>query len=112
MLLGSQHKAKMVISDVSREESLEVGKRLDLDMDKLDRLMDSLKMIKLREREKYRVYVRDLGDAHIVAGADQSKSRFLLTYNLRHYDVEKVKRELGILVVSPGTFLQYLRSLD
>lgn len=57
-------------------------------------------------------YVNDRNDAMILAGALLTKSRFLLTFNLKHYSVEKIKSGLGIVTMTPGSFLQYLRSLS
>lgn len=59
---------------------------------------------------EYAKYVNDPTDAHIVAGAVNSKSRFLTTYNLKDFKIELIKREFDIIVLSPGTLLQYLRS--
>ena len=61
--------------------------------------------------EKYTKYVSDETDSHVVAGANISKSQFLLTFNIKHYKVIKIKNDLGIIVLKPGNFLQYLRSL-
>ncbi|MDP2860239.1 MAG: PIN domain-containing protein [bacterium] len=60
--------------------------------------------------ENYDEFVYDQNDRHIVASAHQTKSNFLITYNLRHYNKNKIRAKLNIVVVSPGEFLQYLRS--
>lgn len=51
----------------------------------------------------------DPDDIHILASAVAGKAKFLLTYNLRHYHREEIKKELGISVVHPGSFLQFWR---
>lgn len=38
--------------------------------------------------------------------------RFLITYNLSDYKIERIKDELGIIIITPGQLLQYLRSLN
>lgn len=61
-------------------------------------------------KEEHSSYVNDLNDAHIVAGAVKAKAKVLLTFNIKHFDTELIKKELGILVLKPGNYLQYLRS--
>ena len=55
---------------------------------------------------------RDPNDAHIIAGAVKAKAQFLLTYNLKDYKIDKIKKDFGIIVTTPAKFLQYLRSLQ
>ena len=62
-------------------------------------------------KNEYKEYVSDIHDAHIVSGAKEAKVRFLISYNLKDYNLEKIKQDLNILVMSPGQFIQYLRSL-
>ncbi len=59
----------------------------------------------------YEEYTKDTHDTHIVAGAKESKASFLITYNLRHFESEKLSKDYQIKVLTPGLFLQYLRSL-
>lgn len=54
-------------------------------------------------------YLSDPSDAHILAAAVSGKTRFLLTYNIKHYKREKIKEDFDLLVVRPGFFLQYWR---
>ncbi len=51
-------------------------------------------------------------DAHIVLGAKQAKGKFLVTYNIKHFLVEKIREDVGIIVLTPAFLLQYLRSLN
>ena len=104
------------VSNYSTKELRKVAERTDLDFKSIKAILDkntktsvlrgSLKSFK----KEYGQFVRDEDDAHIVAGAHKSKSKFLLTYNAKHYDIDKIKAELGITVIKPGNFLQYLRS--
>lgn len=57
-------------------------------------------------------FIRDMGDAHIVLGAKLAKTKFLVTYNMKHYRTEKIRDDLGIIVLTPAFLLQYLRSLN
>ncbi len=58
----------------------------------------------------YVPYVFDQQDSHVVAVAHIGKAQFLLTHNVKHFDAEMIKRDLQVLVMKPGFFLQYLRS--
>lgn len=104
------------ISDISYRELVLVIKRLNLAEDKLKILKkEKLIVIKLKKslkqiRSDYKNYVKDLNDAHIVDGAVESKSDFVITYNIRHFEINKIKEKYSIQLMTPGNFLQYLRS--
>ena len=106
-----------MISSLSIEEITRTAARLGLDkktvslvidenFDKVNLDRDLIQMVK-----KYEDYVRDENDAHVVAGAVIAKAKFLITHNTKHFNLERIKRELNILTMTPGQFLQYLRSL-
>lgn len=104
-----------IISDVIQSEIEEVGRRLKIKLDGYESL-GGIKVVKMNKAEQRVVdefagYVFDQEDSHVVCGAKRSKSKFLLTHNIKHYNVEKIKRDLNILVMKPGVFLQYLRSI-
>lgn len=103
-LLNSNNDLIKIISNLSQKELKIVMARL-----KIDKPMPILEIINIKNIKKYPVYSTGPNDSHIVAGADQSKSRFLITYNLKHYKIDKIKQDLDIIVMTPGTFLQYLR---
>ena len=115
--LISESNVVRFISNVSKEEAHEVAEKLQLDEAELGkRLNKRFSKILLKEslpdiKRKYEKYVLDIDDAHIVAGAMMGKVRFLITYNIKDYRRDKIKEELGILVMRPAQFLQYLRSL-
>lgn len=60
----------------------------------------------------FKDYTWDPDDAHIVAGAAEAKTKFLLTYNIRHFNIQKIKEDFDITVLTPAQYLQYLRSLE
>lgn len=107
---------KSVISSISYEELSIVIHRLNLKINILDDLLTtSLQKVEIRKSVRelkniYEKYVIDQNDAHIVAGAHLSKAEFLITYNIRHFKVDKIKEDLKIVLLTPGMFLQYLRS--
>lgn len=70
-------------------------------------LLESLSEIK----ESFKQYVLDENDAHILAGAKTAKADFLISYNVKDFKIDKIKKDLGILTLTPGNFLQYLRSI-
>ncbi len=62
-------------------------------------------------KKEYSEYVTDINDAHIVAGAVKGKVRFLVSYNIKHFKADKLKKDFGIILITPANLLQYLRSL-
>ncbi|MBI2326261.1 PIN domain-containing protein [Candidatus Collierbacteria bacterium] len=106
-----------IISSHSHSELTIVVKRMSLDQDLFEQLIQNrLKIIPLNRKTEdlkleYQTYVTDINDAHIVAGAHAADVRYLITYNLRHFQIEKIKNKLNILTLTPSQFIQYLRSL-
>ncbi|MBI5123366.1 PIN domain-containing protein [Candidatus Roizmanbacteria bacterium] len=104
------------ISDASYKELLSVVKKLGLEVNKLKNLVkDRLRVIKLQKDKKgamedYKNFVKDLNDAHIVAGAVEAKVNFLITFNLKDFEINKIKAKHNIQIMTPGMFLQFLRS--
>lgn len=104
-LLNNPLEIKLVISDQSQLEITRVAEELKIKSRDL-----KLNLINLTfDPKKYTQYVTDQYDSPIVAAAHQAKAKFLLTYNLKHYLSDKIKK-LGIIVLTPGQFLQYLRT--
>ncbi|MDP3726883.1 MAG: PIN domain-containing protein [bacterium] len=117
-LLLNKQKANFVISNISEAELEKVANRLEINQDKLQALIKKrLKIINLTQgigsiKKKFKDYTSDPDDAHIVAGAAKVKAKFLLTYNRRHFKRRKISRDLGVIVLTPAQYLQYLRSLE
>ena len=110
LLLTSQE-ITPIISSTSYSELTTVVKRLDLKIGKLDKLVrEHLHKIELSDTTQYQKYVLDQNDAHIVAGAHLAKTKFLITYNVKHFKIDKIKEDLGIVILTPGLLLQHLRS--
>ncbi len=105
---------RKITSETIKVEVGEVAKRLNISLSnkrifgKMEVI--NLKLNKARLVKNYLPYVLDEEDSHVVAGATKANSRFLLTHNIKHYHIEKIKRDLEIITMKPGTFLQYLRS--
>lgn len=108
-------KAKLVVSSLSLLEVEGVSKRLNIDDVNLKKAKRNLQIVKIDEelkaiKGKYKEFVMDINDAHVVAGAHLSKSDYLISYNLRHFKIDRIKNKLGIIILTPALFLQFLRS--
>lgn len=117
-LLNQTSNLKFYISNISQKELIEVADRLKIAQGKLKNLLKKrFKKIHLKGdlaeiRLNYSEYTTDLDDTHIVAGAKESKVNFLISYNTRHFKIDKIKQDFNIMVMTPAIFLQYLRSVD
>ncbi len=104
------------ISNFSLKELNIVIDRLKIPKSKFKISARKFNIIKLdnfdKIKEKFAYYVVDKGDAHILAGAVKAKCRFLISYNLKHFKLVKIKRDFDINILTPGSLLQYLRSFD
>jgi len=109
---------KLSISNISLLEIERGIVKLNLDKNQLRRLTKNrLKLVELKEstkkiKESFKNYIFDEDDAHIVAGAQQAKAKVILSYNLKHFNRQKIKEDFGIVVLTPAQYLQYLRGMD
>lgn len=112
-ILKNSNISKTITKTIKAEVS-EVVKRLHISYSSENIFKNieifSVKLDKPRLAKIYLPYVLDEEDSHVVAGASKTKTRFLLTHNVKHYHIELIKRDLQIITVQPGIFLQYLRS--
>ena len=108
---------KLYVSTFSFQELKIVVERLKLDTNEFEKLMKrKFSVIKLPKKarqikKEYAEYVSEVNDAHVVAGTVMSQAQFLITYNMKHFKIEKIKSDFNILLTTPARFLQYLRSL-
>lgn len=98
------------VSNMSQKELEIVADRLNLDKNELRDLLNKKFEVVTIKPQKTDKYVFDINDSHIVQGAEASTSKYLLTYNTKHYKAEKIKKDLGIIIMRPAEFLQFLRS--
>lgn len=115
--LISNPKIEKIITNTIEQEIIEVSQRLNIDNQNTNSTLKKIKIISLSISKKvllknYAEHVIDEKDTHVVAGAHKSKSKFLLSHNSRHYKVNKIENTIGVLVIKPGNFLQYLRSIN
>lgn len=107
---------KPVISTVSLKELRIVAKRMEIKLEKLEKLIrDRFEVIKILQslnqvKKKYNGFVIDINDAHIIAGVKEAGVKYLVSYNIRHFKTDQIKEEFGVLLFTPALFLQYLRS--
>lgn len=117
-LLLNEQNSNFIISNISKNEIEVVSERLNIEQNKpQDLIKKCLRVMKLKKeiskiKKDFKTYTSDVDDTHIVAGATDVRAKFLLTYNLRHFQRQKIKEDLGITVLTPAQYLQYLRSLD
>ena len=106
---------KPIISDLQMKELTIVAKRLKLDLNSLNSLIKKkLRVIKIKVsneeiKKLYLEYVLDPNDAHIVAGIAAVKPSFFVSYNLRHFKIDKIKTDFKTISLTPAQLLQYLR---
>lgn len=106
---------KPIISDFQQKELTVVAKRLNLGLNKLNNLLEKkflvtkIKSFRLEIKKHYLKYVLDPNDAHIVAGIAASKPSFFISYNLRHFKIDKIKTDFKAIPLTPAQLLQYLR---
>jgi predicted nucleic acid-binding protein len=104
------------ISTFSLKELRIVVKRLSLSSEVFEMLVDQQLQLQTLEdggatiQKQYAHVVSDANDAHIIAGAVAAQVRYLITYNLKHYKIDRIKDEFNIIIMTPALFLQYLRS--
>ncbi len=104
------------ISNLSYQEIILVIEKLGLEKWRFLKLAkERLRIIKLKETNQqikslYKKYVKDVNDAHIVAGAVKSKVKFIITYNVKDFQINLIKEKFNLLIMTPGLFLQFLRS--
>jgi len=114
--LINNKKIDCFISNISYQELLLVVKKLKIDDEKLKAIVkERFKIIKLSQslrqiKSSYKNCVKDPNDTHIVAGAVESSVNFLVSYNIRYFEINKIKEKYNIRIMTPGTFLQFLRS--
>jgi predicted nucleic acid-binding protein len=116
-LVHDTEEVNLNISNFSAMELEKVVNRLHLDSEKLQTIISTrfatvtISQSYKKVQEQFAPYVRDIDDAHIVARAKEAKVTFLVSYNIRHFEAEKLRQDFQIILLTPGLFLQYLRSL-
>lgn len=87
------------MSNYSKSECLEVAKKLKLENTPLVIMFKRLKTLNIPNRisevkKELQDYTNGPNETHIVKGAILSKAKFLITYNLKLYKIDKNKIEL------------------
>ena len=115
-MLLSKKDQNYYISNLSKRELTIVAGRLSIDKTKLTfTIKNKLKLVTIKDdldsiKIRFSQHTKDPNDAHVIVGAVKAKVQFLLTYNLKDYKIDKIKKAFGIIVITPAKFLQYLRS--
>ena len=106
------------MSNLSLIELMDVTKKLKIETSRLVSFVKKrFNQVNLEEdfkelKRQFNDYTNDPEDIHVVAGAALAGVDFLLTYNMKDYKIDKIKKDLNILTLTPGNFLQYLRSIQ
>ncbi len=117
LLLNQTDELQLFISNVSLQELEIVIERLGLSKERLEDLIRKrFSLVKLDKpiekiKSEFLEYVLDINDAHIVAGAHEASAEFLISYNTKHFKVDKLKEEFNVILTTPANLLQYLRSI-
>ena len=104
------------ISNISKEEIKGVIKRLDLgESDFYLLIKNNLNVVKLMHtslqlKKEYINYTNDPDDTHIIAGSKAAEAKFLISYNIKDFKLEKIHRDFDITLLTPAQLIQYLRS--
>lgn len=118
LLIHKIDRIKLFISNLSQQELEIVATRLKISQDELQSMLEKrfssvdLKLTFEELKKVYKNYVSDINDTHIILGAKEAKVNLLITYNLKDYKIEKIKQDFNILVMTPGQFIQFLRSIQ
>jgi len=116
-LLHNTDAVKPYISNLSLQEIRIVTERGAIDSKKLASLLEGhIEIVQLEYttetvKAAYNNYVVDVNDAHIVAGANEAKAKFLVSYNTKDFKAEKIKQDFAVILITPAHLLQYLRSI-
>ncbi len=117
-LIINQFSVNLYISNFSHEELIRTTEKLRISSDRLEKVLkEKFKKVKIKLSQKeilnnFGDYAYDFEDAHIICGAKEAKAKFLITFNIKDYKLQKIYDELGIRVLVPGELLEYLRNLD
>jgi predicted nucleic acid-binding protein len=101
---------ELYLSNFSTLELERVVSRLQLDPEKLQKVIStrfaSVKINQSNEKvqERFAHYLRDIDDANVVAGAKIAKVTFLVSYNIRHFESDKLSQDFQIILLTPGFF--------
>jgi predicted nucleic acid-binding protein len=116
-LLHDNQQLELCVSNLSIAELEKVVNRLHLEVEDLHNLISKrLTTINIDQsldlvKQQFTRYVHDIDDAHIVAGAKVAQVTFIVSYNIRDFKADKLNQDFQIVLLTPGLFLQYLRSL-
>ncbi|KKT29286.1 MAG: hypothetical protein UW16_C0031G0008 [Microgenomates group bacterium GW2011_GWC1_44_10] len=111
-LLLNQDNLVKFYTNIQENELKIVFERLSIEPIQLFQTLKKCTRITLKSLnlDLYSKYTIDQNDRHIIAGAVASDSKYLISYNLKHFRLETIKRDFSINTLSPAQFLQFLRS--
>ncbi|MEK7616478.1 MAG: PIN domain-containing protein [Patescibacteria group bacterium] len=111
---SKQGKVIGLVSEIIVDEALRNATRIHVKPQHINRHLKSLKVCyspKAQTVAKFEKIVKDLGDAHVLASAEEEKAQFLVTLDKKHLlilqgEIKKFK------IVSPGQLIEVLSSIQ
>ena len=107
---------ELYVSNLSLTEFMDVAKRLKIKAGRLTSLIKTrFNKVHLKENlnemeRRFNHYTNDPNDIHVVAGAVLASVDFLLTYNVRDFEIDEIKKDFNLICLRPAQFLQYIRN--
>lgn len=114
-LVSQAEKGKIrgIISEIVVDEVSRHLKKMELDEILVDKKIHKIfKIVKAPDVtlvDRFKKIVIDLGDAHILASASESKSKFLVTLDRKHLLILKNKMK-QYQIISPGDLVNRVRN--
>ncbi len=104
-----------ITSDICLKELKRIEDKLKFKVN-VDQFLKSfnIKILKLKEiKPKFEVsfYVKDQDDAHVIQGAIESESEYLVTFNMKDFYADVIYNAFHIKVLTQGMMLQTLRQI-
>ena len=108
-ILNNEIDIAIFSSDLILTEVEKIRSRLGIANTISNKVFNNILQVTPNQLSHYKNYVYDINDRHVVASADLTNVQYLITYNIKDYNTDKISKDLNIIILTPGNFLQYLR---
>ena len=98
-------------SNECMNEAIRALKKYDKSLDPI--FFEKIKIVNVTKKDalEHYIYVFDLSDAHVVAGAVKSKANILTSFNIKDFKSDLIYKDLGVSILKPGEMLSYQRNI-